>query len=238
MISLEEKHSVVEEESLLSGIVNILKYYDLTPTQIHVYLSLAKNGPTKVRDVSKNLEMHRTETYKILKELESLGLVAGSMERPIRYTALSLRSTIRMLWEERKNAMDAVKMMSAALVEEWEQRPRRRNPVEEAKAPPIFTVFSSNTTSRYRSKIKYLNQTSSTRLYYLEQLARGHLEQCLTGEAADNYRHPEVGSFIVFDDAVFLINIDQCEKWVVTEIRVPEIIAAYTHLYRLLEAEP
>ena len=233
----------VPEENVLSGIMQVLEYYDLTPTQIHVYLFLGKNEPQAVGKVALKIGLHRTAVYKTLKELEGLGLVTRSMERPTRYTALSFRRAVQMLWEEKRRGMDALQLVTEALITAYEKWPTV--PPNEETNPLTFTVHS---TGLFRVKIEELSLTSATRLYYLEDGARRHLEQYIDDQVTVNEDHPELGSFIVFDRAVFLLQINHKkidttkgsrtrEEWSATEIHVPEVVAAYAELYRLLEAE-
>ena len=231
-LEVEAGQVTVPEESVLSGITQVLEYYDLRPAQIRVYLHLAKSGPQSAFQIAQKVGLHRTEGHKITRELEVLGLVARSMEWPAKYTALSFRSAVRMLWEEKKRALDSVQLVSEALVTAFEKMPM--SPQDEKANPLIFTRHS---TGLFRQKIEEYALTSSTRLYYLEDGARRHLEQYIDGPAAANTCYPELGSFIVFDRAVFLLRRNQLDEWGAAEIHVPEIVAAYAELYRLLEAE-
>lgn len=224
----------VPEESVLSGIMQVLEYYDLKPTQIRVYLCLAKSGPESAIQVAKKLGAERTAVYKTLKELEGLGLVTRSMERPTRYTALSFRRAVQMLWEEKRRGMDALQLVTEALAEALERMPKKT--LDEDPQKFTFTRYGPN--GLFLRKIEELGLTSATRLYYLEEAARRHVDQSIDGDhAATNVAHPELGSFIVFNRAVFLLHRNPREKWSATEIHAPEVVAAYAELYRLLEAE-
>ena len=176
--------------------------------------------------------MHRTESHKITRELEGLGLVSRSMERPARYTALSFRRAVRMLWEEKKRTMDQLQLVTEALIMAFERMPMVIP--DERVNPLTFTVHS---TGLFREKIEEHALTSATRLYYLEENACRHLEQRINDPVTVNEDHPELGSFIVFDKAVFLLKRNQLDEWGAAEIHVPEFVAAYAELYRLLEAE-
>ena len=224
----------VPEENVLSGIMQVLEYYDLKPTQIRVYLCLAKSGPESAIQVAKKLGAERTVVYGALFGLEALGLVARSMSWPSRYTALSFREAVKLLWMERKRGLDAAQRVSEALAEALERMPR----TTPEKDPQRFTFTRHGPNGLFLRKIEELSASNDRRLYYLEEAARRHVDQSIDGDhAATNVAHPELGSFIVFDRAVFLLRRNSREEWSATEIHAPEIVAAYAELYRLLEAE-
>lgn len=219
--------------NVMGGVTQVLEYYDLAPNQIRVYLRLAKAGPQKATDVATMVGIHRTEAYQCLYELEARGLASRSLGTPSLYTALSFREAVNLLWQERKRVMDSMQLMGDVLAAAFERMPRG---AEKKAAPFTFTRHKSN--GLLRAKVEDLSSRSSRRLYYLEDSASRHLEQVLEPLPIANAGHPELGSFLVFDDSVFIMRREPRGGWGALEIRMPEIVAAYAELYRLLEGEP
>lgn len=66
----------------LKIIEDALLKFSLSRNEIRVYIYLARSGIRKAREISDALSLHRTETYKILRDLEKRGLVSSVLEKP------------------------------------------------------------------------------------------------------------------------------------------------------------
>ena len=55
----------------------------LSKNEIHVYMYLARSIEQKASEISEALNLHRTETYRILRDLEKQGLVSSVFEKPL-----------------------------------------------------------------------------------------------------------------------------------------------------------
>jgi sugar-specific transcriptional regulator TrmB len=72
-----------------------LAEFGLTQNECKVFIFLGKYGPKTGGEVHLALNMPRTETYKLLSNLQSKGLLTSSFDRPIRYSAISMDDALR-----------------------------------------------------------------------------------------------------------------------------------------------
>jgi len=71
--------------------VNLLERVGLTRSQAHLYLTLVRIGCADALTLSRQTKTPRTETYRILDELEEMGLVEKHLVVPYLYEATPLR---------------------------------------------------------------------------------------------------------------------------------------------------
>lgn len=230
-----EKLNNIHPENPRSTLIETLTYFNMNPTQIRVYLYLSKRKADTPRSISEAIGIHRTEAYKTVKELELMGLVTRNIGTPATYTALGFRTAINTLIYERWQTLLTISDRLDALEEDHRQLKYRTKPRRDARTLHAFTVMRK----AYLSRIKKLNETSQTRHYHLTLQARAHLNTHLPEDEIITYNQDAaLGSFIVYDNDLFLLRQLEDESWQVTHIQVPEIVAAYQKLYSFIEAQP
>jgi sugar-specific transcriptional regulator TrmB len=70
--------------------------------EVKVYIYLARTGEHKASEISEALSLHRTETYRILRDLEKRGLVSSVFEKPLKFTAAPFEKALDILIETKK----------------------------------------------------------------------------------------------------------------------------------------
>jgi sugar-specific transcriptional regulator TrmB len=119
-------------------IEDALSRYGLLRNEIRVYLYLARFGERKAAEVAEAISLHRTETYRILRDLEKKGLVFSVFEKPLKFTAVSLDKAITLLIEAEKMKIQLLEKEKAGLVDIWQSVPQPKT--EEAKKD-IFQIL-------------------------------------------------------------------------------------------------
>ncbi len=109
-------HPTLKIEELLSNL-------GLLKNEIKVYLYLAEAGPKRANDICNEICIHRTETYRLLRNLEKKGVVFGILEKPIKFSAHSLDETVDLLIEEQRKRLQLFENQKAPIVELWESMP-------------------------------------------------------------------------------------------------------------------
>ena len=71
--------------------VRFLEKIGLTRSQAHLYLTLVKIGSSDALTISQQTKTPRTETYRILNELEEIGLVEKYLQVPFLYEATPIK---------------------------------------------------------------------------------------------------------------------------------------------------
>ena len=122
-------------------IERVLSELGLSEKEAKVYLYIAKNGPQKAIEISKNLKIHKVEVYRFLKYLENKALVEPALERPTRFTALPFEQTLDSLIAERKKTARDLEEKRNGILEQWRVLEADRVHV----APERFLVLSGRT---------------------------------------------------------------------------------------------
>jgi sugar-specific transcriptional regulator TrmB len=96
-----------------------------------VYLHLARTGEKKAGEIAEAISLHRTETYRILRDLEKKGILFSIFEKPLKFTAVPLDKAIDLLVDAQKMKIKLLEKEKANLVELWLSMPHPK--VEPAK---------------------------------------------------------------------------------------------------------
>jgi sugar-specific transcriptional regulator TrmB len=101
-----------------------LSRFGLLKNEIKVYLYLARTGDVKAGDIAEAISLHRTETYRILRDLEKRGIVFSIFEKPLKFTAVSLHKAIDLLVDAQKIKIKLLEQEKTGLVELWQSMPQ------------------------------------------------------------------------------------------------------------------
>jgi sugar-specific transcriptional regulator TrmB len=88
----------------------------LTSIQARVYLALARLGPLKILEISKQSKVSRTDVYRTLTRLHELSLVEQMIEVPTRYRAVPVGEGIRSLLNSKTQHYEKLKKDSEDLL--------------------------------------------------------------------------------------------------------------------------
>ena len=108
----------------LSTIEETLSRFGLLKNEIKVYLHLARAGEKKAGEIAESISLHRTETYRILRDLEKKGIVFSIFEKPLKFTAVPLDKAIDLLVDAQKIQIKLLEQEKTSLVELWQSMPQ------------------------------------------------------------------------------------------------------------------
>jgi len=114
----------------LELIENTLVKLGLSKNEVRVYLHLARHGERKASEISEALCLHRTETYRILRDLEKRGMVSSVFEKPLRFIATPFEKAIDFLIEAKKLKIKLLERKKKNLVDVWLSLPHPRVSLE------------------------------------------------------------------------------------------------------------
>ena len=103
----------------LSTIEENLSRFGLLKNEIKVYLYLARSGEKKASEIAEAISLHRTETYRILRDLEKKGILFSVFEKPLKFTAVPLAKAIDVLVNAQKMRIKLLEKEKENLVELW-----------------------------------------------------------------------------------------------------------------------
>ena len=110
----------------------------LSKNEIKVYMSLARTGERKASEISEALSLHRTETYRILRDLEKKGLISSVFEKPLKFIATPFEKALDTLIETKKMKISLLEKRKSNLVDIWLSLPK---PETENERKEVFQVL-------------------------------------------------------------------------------------------------
>ncbi|MHA7646916.1 TrmB family transcriptional regulator [Nitrosopumilus sp. S4] len=97
--------------------------FGLTKSQVKVFMYLGKYGSKTASDVSKSLQIPRTETYHLINSMQSMGLVVAELAHPTKYHAIELKKAIETLVRQEQTKVDALAEKEEMLSAMWKEVP-------------------------------------------------------------------------------------------------------------------
>ncbi len=127
-----EELEVVEENLVQMG---------LPRNEAKVYLYLAKAGEKKARDIAEALSLYRTETYRLLRNLERRGLILSVLGKPLKFVAIPLEKTIDILIEKKRMEIKEFEQKKKDIINFWYSIPKADAEIEEKE---VFQILQGD----------------------------------------------------------------------------------------------
>ena len=108
----------------LTTIEDTLSRFGLLKNECRVYMYLARAGEKKAGEIAESISLHRTETYRILRDLEKKGIVFSIFEKPLKFSAAPLDKAIDLLVDAQKIKIKLLEQEKTSLVELWQSIPQ------------------------------------------------------------------------------------------------------------------
>jgi sugar-specific transcriptional regulator TrmB len=110
----------------------------LSKNEIRVYLYIARTGEHKASEISEALSLHRTETYRILRDLEKKGLISSVFEKPLKFIATPFEKALDTLIETKKMKINLLEKRKESLVDLWLSLPKQET---ENERKEVFQIL-------------------------------------------------------------------------------------------------
>jgi len=110
----------------------------LSKNEIRVYVYIARTGEHKASEISEALSLHRTETYRILRDLEKKGLVSSVFEKPLKFIATPFEKALDVLIETKKMKINLLEKRKQSLVDLWLSLPKQET---ESERKEVFQIL-------------------------------------------------------------------------------------------------
>jgi len=118
----------------------VLRDFGLTDKETDVYIFLAKHGVMKGGEISKQTKTHKALIYRILKSLQSKGLVESTLEFPARFTAVPFENVIDLNIRAKQEEAAQIAAQKKELLNYW-QSIKKAGPEPQLEK---FTVIEGN----------------------------------------------------------------------------------------------
>jgi sugar-specific transcriptional regulator TrmB len=151
-------------------IESMLQKLGLSKNEIRVYIFLARSSERKASEISEALTLHRTETYRILRDLEKRGLVASVFEKPLKFIATPFERAIESLIEAKKLRIQQLERKKQGLIDVWLSLP---HPEVEEERKEVFQILEGEEQVDFKSnEIVQFSQKEVSIFASEEDLAR------------------------------------------------------------------
>ena len=110
-IHLEGESYLNDSRTLLANGDNLFFKFGFSSNQSKVYLYLSKMGTKTASQLSKTLDIPRTETYHLLKTLQEKGGIFRIYEKPMKFGAVSIEDFLENWIISEKNKIKKLEEM-------------------------------------------------------------------------------------------------------------------------------
>jgi sugar-specific transcriptional regulator TrmB len=98
--------------------------YGLSESEVKTYLHLAFAGEKKASEIAEAISLHRTEVYRILRDLEKRGIVIETFEAPLKFTAIPLDKAVEQLVKAQRMKVNLLEKEKSELIQIWSSMPK------------------------------------------------------------------------------------------------------------------
>jgi sugar-specific transcriptional regulator TrmB len=105
-------------------IENMLQNLGLSKNEVQVYVYLALSKERKAGEIAEALNLHRTNTYRILGDLEKKGIVSSVFEKPLKFIATPFDRAVNKLIETKKLKIQRLERKKENLINLWLSLPK------------------------------------------------------------------------------------------------------------------
>jgi len=119
-------------------IENMLQALGLSKNEAQVYLYVALHKERKASQISEALNLHRTNTYRILGDLEKRGLVSSVFEKPMKFIAAHFEQAVDTLIQAKKLRIQQLEKKKENMINLWLSLPK---PESKEQRKEVFQVL-------------------------------------------------------------------------------------------------
>jgi sugar-specific transcriptional regulator TrmB len=101
--------------------------FGIPSNQSKIYIYLGKYGSKTAPEVCRALRLPRTETYHLLAILQNRGVVSATFQHPIKFSALPLEKTIKLMIDIEKEQVRSLEAKKEEISKIWDSIPSFHN---------------------------------------------------------------------------------------------------------------
>jgi sugar-specific transcriptional regulator TrmB len=113
----------------------VLENLGLTGKEAEVYIFLAKRGPLKGVELAKQLKKHKAQIYRILKRLQTKGLLESTLEATPRFTAVPFEKVLDQFIKIKQEEAAFIERTKEDWLKDWER-------INKARIQPTTEKFA------------------------------------------------------------------------------------------------
>ena len=102
------KDSVIEVEKTISKLNEMVIDYYFTSDETKIYLYLNRNGMETASEISNEVNISRTETYRVISALQRKGIIFSSFGKPTKFSAVGIEEVLEILSDKIRNQISEI----------------------------------------------------------------------------------------------------------------------------------
>ena len=100
-------------------IKKLLKNLELTEKEAEVYIFLSKHGVLKCGEIARGMKRHKAQIYRILKILQTKGLLESTLEAPTRFTAVPFETVFDLSIKAKRDEAAQMEKTRQEILNYW-----------------------------------------------------------------------------------------------------------------------
>ena len=168
----DKSDSVSEYSEMADRLIEILSDFGLTENEAKIFIFLGKYGKKTAHEITKSISTPRSETYRLLNNLQEKHLVDATLEQPMTYSAIIPKNVIKQLISEEKTKVKRLEEEGKEFEKVWEQIPE----------------FQIEEKSQKEYKFQILHGETQTNNKILELIIKSEKEILIVGSQKDFIR--------------------------------------------------
>ena len=114
-MALVEAQQTTDYENISNLMKSVLKKYGLTDNELKVYDHLIKNGPLHANQIGKNLNIYRTEIYRLLNSLQNKKIVDLINDKPSKFVGIDYAKALDHLINTQIGRLNELRLVRNSL---------------------------------------------------------------------------------------------------------------------------
>lgn len=123
LFNAEPDSKSYKQRMAVDKLKSALAEFGLSSNQSKVYIFLGKYGSKTAPEVSKALQIPRTETYQIINILQNRGIVTAEFISPAKYSAVPIETGLSILLDMEREKLNLLSKQKRNIVEMWNDIP-------------------------------------------------------------------------------------------------------------------
>lgn len=157
-------NSKSNQDQLILAVQERLRDFGLTKNESKIYVFLSKTGPKKAIEISNEEGIPRTETYHLLSNLELKGIVKASIQRPTRFSAVSIEKAIEAIIINQQKRIEELKLLKGDMIELWNSfqniRGNTKSEISRFETAMKKYAKSEKMRSKFKQNLKQMREKS------------------------------------------------------------------------------
>jgi HTH-type transcriptional regulator, sugar sensing transcriptional regulator len=168
---------------LVNRLQEALAEFGLSSNQSKVYIFLGKSGPKTAPEVSKALQLPRTETYHLINTLQNRGIVTSEFCTPAKYSTLPIDQALTSIVNMEREKINSLSKQRKNIIDLWDEIPS----------------FSLETSGEYKEKLQVLQGSHSINGKIKDMIRGSTTEFLMLGTEKDISRFYHADFFEILD---------------------------------------